>query len=341
MENINELKKTFEKRNFYTTKDTGKIFLYALLLPLALGLVLAYVSMAIVSATGHVFEEGANIFTEMFQEYLWFAVLNVMLTEIIFLCLYFCYNKANRIKVSSCNVHFKQTNVWTAILSAAVGIVSVLGLMWLIEGCFGALFDVMGVSQNPEDVLSLPLNTVGWYFVNLLVLGVLPAVCEELIFRGMIFQGLKEHFSKWTSVLLSALLFALMHQNIEQLIYPFVLGIVLAEVMDRTGNLLYPMIIHLFNNFTTITLNFLVEVGVLNLSFNITWWGILLAILIAGLTGIVFWLLDRFYLSKQKKIEMEMQGQTVQKPPLSIGKMPVTLIVGIVLAVSFLIVNTI
>lgn len=339
MENINELKKTFERRNFYTIKDSGKIFLYALFLPLLVGFAFTYVCMGIISATGRVFEEGSDVFTIMFNEYPWFAILTVSLTELVFLCLYFCYNRANRIKVNSVNVHFKKINWWTFALSAFVGIVCMAGLFCLIEGCFGKMFDVLNISKKPEETLSLPLNNGGWYVANLIILGILPAICEELIFRGVIFQGLKERFSKWASVLLSALLFALMHQNIEQFLYPFLLGCVLAIVMDRTNNLIYPIIIHLFNNWATITLSFLNETHVLKISFNITWWFVLISVVLAGLTVLLLWVIDKFYLSKHKKVEVEQMGQTVQSPPTSVGKLPVSIICGIFVAFLLLIFN--
>lgn len=334
MENTKELRKQFEKRNFYTTKDSGKVFLYALLLPFAIAFVFTYVSYAIMVGTGVSFE-GQDMSEVMYGQ-LWFLILSMLLTEIVFICLFFCYNKTNRIKNSACNISFKKTNVWTCLLSAVAGIVSVIGFIWLIEGCFVAMFTAMGIETSS---VSLPLDNVGWYFLNLLILAVVPAICEELIFRGMIFQGLKERFSKVGSVLLSALLFALMHQNIVQLIYPFILGCVLAVVMDRTNNLLYPMIIHFFNNFTTITISFLVNINAIDLSFNITWWFVLLAIFLAGLTCVVFWLLDKYYLRKHKVIEVGKTGEVTQTPALSVGKFPVTILCGIVFAVIVIVLN--
>ena len=339
MENTKELRKSLDKRNFYTVKDTGRVYLYALILPLAIGIVFCYISMAIVLGTGYTFPENSNAIVVMFNEFIWFAILYSFLTQIVFISIFFCYNKTNRIKYSACNISFKQANVWSVLLSAVVGIVCVLGFIWLIEGCFGGLFEVMGI--DTEASVSLPLNTVGWYFVNLLILGIVPAICEELIFRGIIFQGLKERFSKVVSVLLSALMFALMHQNIVQFIYPFILGCVLAVVMDRTNNLLYPMIIHFFNNFTTITISFLANIKAIDLSFNLTWWFILLAIFLAGLTCALLWLLDKYYLRKHKKIEVEKTGELTQTPPLSVGKFPVTVICGIVVALVILIVNAV
>lgn len=331
-----DLRNVFQKRNFYTTKDAGNIFLFALILPLAFGLVFCFICMSIADGAGITAPEGSTILEELFANYLWFTIPYALLTQVVFLCVYLCYNKASRIQQKSCNISFKKANVWTSLLSALVGIISVLGLVLLIEGCFGKLFEVLGFEQS---TLNLPIDTVGWYIANLFILGVAPAICEELIFRGVIFQGLKEKFSSTTSILLSALLFALMHQNIQQFIYPFLLGCVLAFTFERTNNLLYPILIHFFNNFATLTLSFLSEINVINLNFEITWWVVLIAIALAGITFLILWLIDRFYLRKQSKIEVEKQGELNQAPPMSIGKFPITILIGIVVAVVFIVMN--
>jgi membrane protease YdiL (CAAX protease family) len=70
----------------------------------------------------------------------------------------------------------------------------------------------------------------------LLVVGVLPAVCEELAFRGFILSGLRRRFRPWTAILLSSFLFALYQMNVFQFVPHFVFGVVLALLVQRTGS---------------------------------------------------------------------------------------------------------
>ena len=334
MENTKELQKSLQKRNFYTTKDSANVFLYALLLPLAVSFLFAFVLVSFLPKD----DPNANVLQIILDKYLWVAILMTMITQIVFACLYFVYNKASRIQQRSCNISFKKANVWTVILSCFMGIVSVFGFIWLVEFCFGGLWETIGIST---EGFALPLNNIGWLFANLLLLGVVPAICEELLFRGIIFQGLKEKFSPFLSCVLTALLFALMHQNIVQFIYPLILGFVLSLVMHRTNNLLYPILIHLFNNFTTIILTYLMNIGVINLSINLTWWFVLIAIVVAAITGLVWWLIDKFYLSKHKKIEVEKQGEVYQTSPISFGKFPLTMIIGVLLSIVMIVINAV
>lgn len=336
MEKTKELQKAMQKRNFYTIKDSGRVYLYALILPLLVGLIFSYMALAIASGNGIEFPEGSNIINEMFENYLWFSIPFVMLTQIVFACIFFGYNKFNRIQNRACSISFKKANIWTVLLCVLVGIVCVLGFVWLVEGCFGEFFKVLGL---PSSSLHLPLDTVGWYFLSVLLLGILPAICEELLFRGIVFKGLKEKFGPIASILLCGLVFALMHQSIQQFIYPFILGCVLCVVMQRTNNLIYPILIHLFNNITTITLQFLVNIKVIDLSFNVSWWGVLLAILIASLTFVGLFLLDKFYLGKHTKLDEEKTGVVVQTPAVSVGKFPLTIVCGIVFSVVLIVIN--
>lgn len=339
MENLKELKKVVQRRNFYTTRDTGKIYLYALLLPFVFGLIFSYISIFAITNSGAQFAEGENVIQTIFEKYLWFSIPFMLLTQVVFLLVYFCYNKTNRIKQTSCNLSFKKAKVWTSLLSVFVGIVCVLGFMLLIEGSFGTLFKVVGLKQSN---LGLPINSVGWLFVNLLVCGILPGICEELLFRGMIFQGLKERFSSLQSIFLSAILFALIHQSVMQFIYPFILGCILAFVMEKTNNLLYPILIHTFNNFTTIIISYLQKTNVISIPFeSMTWWLILISIVVAVAVCGILYVIYRFYLKKQSKIEIEKEGEVVISNYASVGKFPLTLVFGILLAIIFTVINAI
>jgi len=91
----------------------------------------------------------------------------------------------------------------------------------------------------------LTLGAIAQYLV---VLGVLPAVAEELAFRGFILSGLRRRFSPGTAVVFSSFLFALYHFNVFQLIPAFVLGLVLGTLALRTGSVLPGMLFHLLHN---------------------------------------------------------------------------------------------
>ncbi|MDR2090256.1 MAG: CPBP family intramembrane metalloprotease [Clostridiales bacterium] len=91
----------------------------------------------------------------------------------------------------------------------------------------------------------------GRLILDLFLVAALPAVFEELTFRGILLGAYKDNPK--TGVLLSAFLFALMHMNIQQFLYAFVGGIVMGYVVIKTRSIVSSMIIHFcINAFSTI-----------------------------------------------------------------------------------------
>lgn len=80
-------------------------------------------------------------------------------------------------------------------------------------------------------------------------LALLQAICEELAFRGFILSGLRRRFRPWTAVFLSSFLFALFHMNVFQFVPHFVLGVVMATLVWRSGSVFPAMAFHFVYNF--------------------------------------------------------------------------------------------
>lgn len=83
---------------------------------------------------------------------------------------------------------------------------------------------------------------------NVLLVAVLPAACEELVFRGYLYKKLIR-FGEVPYILLSGFFFGTFHGNLEQAFYAFVLGCWLAFLVCRTGSAVYGMLLHFLINF--------------------------------------------------------------------------------------------
>lgn len=89
------------------------------------------------------------------------------------------------------------------------------------------------------------------FVVGILLVGFLPGLIEETIFRGIMYQAFRRR-SILTGIIVSAVSFGLMHGNFNQIFYAIYLGIVFALIVEATGSLLSTMILHmLFNGFNT------------------------------------------------------------------------------------------
>lgn len=97
-----------------------------------------------------------------------------------------------------------------------------------------------------QNMTSASLQGAGVYFLqSVLVFAVFPAVTEEILFRGYIFRGIAD---KNTAVLISAVMFALLHMNFNQMSYAFVMGLLFAILIRITDNLSVTIVLHLLFN---------------------------------------------------------------------------------------------
>lgn len=94
-------------------------------------------------------------------------------------------------------------------------------------------------------------NSGGFFAVigMILAYAVIPAFCEELVFRGILCREY-ERINVPCGILVSAVFFALLHFNLGQFLVYLFSGLLLALAMYATGSLLVPMMIHcVFNIF--------------------------------------------------------------------------------------------
>lgn len=106
-------------------------------------------------------------------------------------------------------------------------------------------FESVGVPE-PEmpDYLQPTLPSL---LLNLFVFAVLPAMLEELVFRGYVLRALRP-YGDWFAVAVSALLFGLMHGNIAQIPFALIVGIALGWLYIMTDNIWIPIAVHFINN---------------------------------------------------------------------------------------------
>lgn len=189
----------------------------------------------------------------------------------------------------------------------------------------GILFFIMNIGVSYINTLILfllgynfppaspeAMGGIGLFLLALFNSAVLPGFCEEFLNRGLVLRGLRSSMNEKTAILISALLFGLLHANIRQTLYTFVGGIILATLTIKTRSILPAMIIHFMNN--------AISVYSSHASYN-GWPGanwetflqnhFLLSAMIwvicsVALAGIVYWIVineDEYYAQKAEKGE--------------------------------------
>ncbi len=133
----------------------------------------------------------------------------------------------------------------------------------------------MKIVEGLNDVLKLDNN----FILNLLVVAVMPAICEEMFFRGFVFKSFSNNRQKKSQILavvFSGILFGFMHIDFIRVIPTSILGIGLGYAVYKSGSIFIPMLMHFINNAIAVISmhstgndNLMVKLGnLLTLDFN-------------------------------------------------------------------------
>lgn len=136
---------------------------------------------------------------------------------------------------------FKRLPLKSLLVCVALGFL-IQPLMSFISTLSSLVFENI-TDASMEEMAKMPLPAL------LLTIGLLPAVFEELICRGMLLHGYKDT-PLWYALLVPALFFGLLHMNLQQITYAFAAGIYMALLVKITGSIWSSMIVHFLVNGT-------------------------------------------------------------------------------------------
>ena len=146
-------------------------------------------------------------------------------------------------------------------------------------------------------------HSPGRLLVGLVVIAIVPAVAEELVFRGGVQRNLVAWFgSRHVGVWLAAAIFSAIHVQFFGFVPRFVLGLVLGYLYEWSGNILVSMAAHFTQNAFQLVLLYLFQSKMLPSTFDpdanqaVPWPAVLLS---AALTlGLLLWLRRRWAVPK-------------------------------------------
>lgn len=249
-----------KRTNIYAPSDSGLMFLLALLLPQFIAVLLIVVF-------------GSGILN--------IAVVSALISQSAMLIGFFIVSERKKVNYRIANqINFK-LNIWIVLIVIAIGIVGLYGFSPYVEW----LDNITSSFGYVSSVSNISINTFTQFLGSLLYLAILPAIVEELVFRGIVTNGLKK-FGTTTAVILSAVFFALIHQNLQQFVYQFFLGLVLAYIALKTGSIIYTMILHFFNNFVVLLTSYISKSSASAVDYSNLWnniWPTLVMLVAVGI----------------------------------------------------------
>jgi membrane protease YdiL (CAAX protease family) len=170
---------------------------------------------------------------------------------------------------------------------------------WL--SCVEHWMTEMETKADTTTDLLIVSKTFGVMMFNLLTFGLITAVAEELIFRGVLQKIFYNLFkSGHTAIWITAFLFSAIHFQFYGFIPRFILGLVFGYLFFWSGNLWFPMIAHFVNNAFPVILVFVQGLEKLNTPSDVPLWHEAIFLPIPIVIGFV--ILNYF---RNKKIESE------------------------------------
>lgn len=144
-----------------------------------------------------------------------------------------------------------------------------------------------------EQLWQTPAYTSNFEMILLFFsMAVVPGFIEEFLFRGVVLSNLLP-YGRTTAIVGSAVLFGLMHQNIQQLFYTTVTGLVLGWIYVRTKSIWPGVLMHLVNNFTSVLLTAFDERLPTATAAVASYWTEGIILLLGILSGVLLFCLER------------------------------------------------
>lgn len=200
--------------------------------------------LRILSSKGYVVSGMAGDFVFSFVV----QVLTLFLLPLFLYCVFLEVSPKQVFK--TCN--YGKINLKTILISFMLGILCFF-INVAVSSLFSGILTFTGY-RYPSGSGAYDYS-IGNFFMQIFLTACLPAFCEEFLHRGIVLQGIK-HMGFKKSIVLSSLLFGLLHFNIGQTAYAFVIGLILGFVAVVSKNIYPAIIIHFTNNFISVYLEF-------------------------------------------------------------------------------------
>ncbi len=168
----------------------------------------------------------------------------------------------------------------------AWNLVAVIGIMICVSISLNNIISMSPLMQMSEEYQNASDAFYGsTIWLELVGSALITPFLEELLHRGVVYGRLRRMMGLWPAVLVSALVFAVLHFNIVQFIYAFLLGIVLALFVEKTGSIYVAVVAHIVANAIAVIRT---ETGFLagTVDGSILAWAVSVVLLLVGVVGL-------------------------------------------------------
>ena len=104
--------------------------------------------------------------------------------------------------------------------------------------CLSVAVSIFGISEQDEAFKQVnELIESQPFWLKIASVGIIIPIQEELMYRGLIYKNIEQRYNHIKAAVISSMVFAVMHMNLSQGIYAFLMGFVLAFIYQKTKNI--------------------------------------------------------------------------------------------------------
>ena len=225
------------------------------------------------------------------------TIIRQMLTPVSLIILFIVYNSVRKVKFSKALSDGQKISLLPISVAIVLSIIAIF-LFTPMMNLIDYLFETKGYAPDDTIPLQAEMTSSFKYFgIGLVVYALLPAIAEELAFRGVMQRALQTKYSGFVAIFFSTLLFVLLHGSLQQTVYQLIVGIMLGYLACVGGSVIYSIILHFLNNALVLVFGCFDIVAYLSKD-NMVYYNIFsmifpVCIFLLGvvLVGILFWVL--------------------------------------------------
>lgn len=138
-----------------------------------------------------------------------------------------------------------------AVPFAVLGMVAAVGLYFVVDGLLTFLMEMLprSIVETYNETMEQTMGGMaGLEWLAFISVVLLAPLMEELMMRGVVQRRLQSIMSKNAALFVAAALFGVLHMNVIQSTYAFLLGLFLGWAYQRSGRLIVPILAHLAFN---------------------------------------------------------------------------------------------
>ncbi len=179
------------------------------------------------------------------------------------------------------NFSLPKTKAWFPIILMGIGFCAFANIA---TGMAASIFEGMGINYD-VDFGESPKGFIG-VTLSVIATAIVPALVEEYACRGLVMGSLRKYGDGF-AVLVSSILFGLIHGNFQQIPFAFMVGLILGFVTVKCESILPAMFIHFYNNLSSLVFDYVFADMAVNIQ-NVIYTIYLIVCLLIGIFALLF-----------------------------------------------------